>query len=331
MSKTCATVMKGQDVEQTARILRSKYDRFVDPIVVSLDMTKLDACTGLQHLRYQYSVYKAVYPGDSTFAWMLKTMLKYVAVAYCPDGIVRLRTAARKASGDVDTSLGNVINVLRVFYKIVQRLKIRIELANNGDDNLVFLERSDFSLLKTYLQFAFIEAGFILKIEGVYAEFEDIIFCQHTPVLIGGVWRMVREVRTVISKDTMCLVHCPTEQLYRKWLAAVASAGMHLCDGVPVLESFYRCLRRNGSTCTDRFFRHVMQRTHFVQRATIRHETVTDEARVSFHASSGLLPDEQLQLEWFFDRFVIDKWQDEIIEQNMLPQNQGWHLDILQN
>jgi hypothetical protein len=74
-----------------------------------------------------------------------------------------------------------------------------------------------------------------------------------------------------------------------------------------------------------------MQRTHFVQRATIRHETVTDEARVSFHASSGLLPDEQLQLEWFFDRFVIDKWQDEIIEQNMLPQNQGWHLDILQN
>lgn len=328
-SCTHYTVMKGLDVDARAKIMHAKWSRFNDPVAISLDATKLDSSIREPHLRYEHSFYRGVYPWSRSLRLMLRWMLVHNCVAYAPDGMVRLRCPGRRASGDVTTSLGNVIIMTSIIWVLAKQLDIVIELSDDGDDAVVMMERCDLDLFQGRVVDHFLEAGLTLKIEQTTDVFEEIVFCQHNIVCVDGEWRMVREVRKVVQKDVICLVDCPKEKVFRAWLGAVSLAGLHLCDGVPVLNSFYRMLARNGRPPSDKFFTHVMQHTFFLTRKHKRISRITPETRLSFYIATGLTPDVQEELECWFDGVVIEELGDHGIDLDLMPVYQGGHLELL--
>lgn len=328
-SCTDHTVMKGLNVDTRAAIMRKKWDSFDDPIYLSLDATKLDASIGVSHLKYEHSFYVGVYPWSRSLRTLLCWMRVHNCVAYAPDGMVLLNCPARRASGDVTTSLGNVIIMTSIIWALVDELRMRVEVSDDGDDAGVMMERCDFNRFRGRIVDHFLDAGLTLKIEQTTDVFEEIVFCQHNVVCVDGEWRMVREVRKVVQKDTICLIDCPKEKVFRAWLGAVSLAGTHLTDGVPVLHSYYRMLARNGRPPSNKFFDHVMQHTFFLTRKRKRVSKITPSTRVSFYLATGLTPDVQEELECWFDGIVFEELGDQGIDQRLLPVYQGGHLELL--
>lgn len=328
-SSTQHTVMKGLNVDERALVLRQKWCRFNEPVAISLDASKLDASIQRQQLLYEHSFYTGVYPWARALRVMLFWMRTHNCVAYAPDGRVRVRCAGRRASGDVTTSLGNVLIMCSCIYALCCELGIELELADDGDDAMVMMEREDLDRFIGRVRPHFRECGITIKVEAICYEFEQMVFCQHNVVNVAGKWRMCREVRKVLAKDTLCLTGCPNEKALRKWIGAVAAAGMHLCDGVPILEAFYAYFRRCGRAPSDRFFQHVMQHTFFARRKVRHRVALTAATRLSFFLATGVMPDAQVAMERWLESLTIEELQENVVDQHLVPIYQGGHLELI--
>lgn len=297
-SRTRATVMKGLDVDQVAETLHDKWNCFNEPVAVGLDATKFDAHVQQTALRYEHSFYTSLYPWSRELRKLLSQQLVCNARAYCKDGRVRLTTTGRRASGDINTSLGNCIIMCALVFCYAFERNIRIELANNGDDCVVIMERNQLHDFTSGLESWFLTKGFRMVAEDPVYSMEEIEFCQMHPVLVGAHWRMVRNPTACIGKDLICLTSCPNALSFRRWLGVVGLGGAHLCDGVPVLQTFYDCVQRWGVSPREKFFTHTMNHTYFMQRKrTARVSSVTIAARASFYFATGILPDAQVAIE----------------------------------
>jgi hypothetical protein len=139
--------------------------------------------------------------------------------------------------------------------------------------------------------------------EPVY-EFEEVEFCQSKPVQVGGVYRMVRNPTTLITKASMCVRPCSSINLLKKWVMAVGVCEGSLSGGVPVLDAFARALRRNGKKCSAKMVKVVKGGTS--RTITYTHTGGIDaETRHSFYIAWGISPAEQLALERHYDNWCL--------------------------
>ena len=159
--------------------------------------------------------------------------------------------------------------------------------------------------LLDYVDVFFSRLGFRMTTEQPVRVFEEIEFCQSHPVLCGGFWTMVRDVRTCLKKDPMCLLPMPNNKVWRKWLGAVGECGMATVPGCPVLQSFYGCFKRNGTSYSEGFKTHLFKNTSMLERMVEGETEVDDESRASFYRAFKITPDMQIALEHYYDNFVI--------------------------
>ncbi len=125
---------------------------------------------------------------------------------------------------------------------------------------------------------------------------------------------MVRDVRTCLKKDPMCLIPIQNDKVWRKWLGAVGECGLATVPGCPVLQSFYGAFERSGEKARGKFKQHIFKNTSMLERGCGAREDVTDEARASFHAAFDITPDYQLALEAYFDAMSITGLTDQTRE-----------------
>lgn len=311
---TPATVIKGFNADVSAKILRAKWDRFVDPVAIGLDAEKFDMHVSVVALLYEHSFYLWLYSHCPFLARLLKLQLRNTGTAWLRDGKVKFSINGSRSSGDINTSLGNCILMCALVYAYSSWLDVTVELANNGDDCVVFMERCDADKFRAALSSWFAVRGFKLTLEPTVDIFEQVEFCQTRPVLVAGRWRMVRNLRTSLMKDAMCLVSVPNQKTYRKWLYAVGECGSILCSGVPVLSAYYEMLKRHGMKCTDAFRDEVFRNRSQLQLSTgVASAPLTDSARVSFYYAFGVVPDAQVILERELARMRIEQIGNDII------------------
>lgn len=310
-ARTRHTVIKGLNVFQQAEVLREKWQTFKDPVALGLDATKFDMHVGIDALNFEHSVYTSSFMRKEHIR-ELKTLLGMQlhnrGKAYCCDGVVDFRVLGTRCSGDLNTSLGNCLIMCALLYDMCKQLGVDAELANNGDDCVLFMEREDLSKVLAYVPTYFENHGFRMTVEEPVYDFERVEFCQSRPVKLAKGWAMVRNVRTCLQKDPMCLIPIQNDKVWRKWLAAVGECGLSLVPGCPVLQSFYECFRRNGSTANSKFKAHVFKNTSMLERGqglSAAIDTITDDARASFYRSTGITPDYQIALEEYYDRLSI--------------------------
>jgi hypothetical protein len=308
------TVIKGMNVVETASALRDKWNQFKDPVGVSLDARKYDAHIGVEALRWEHGFYTGVFDSSDELRRILGWQLKNKGVGYCRDGKVHARFPGKRCSGDLNTSLGNTIIMCGLVDSLVRSLQITSELADNGDDCIVMMERENVERFVSAVPGHFAKYGFRMTVEPTVDVFERIEFCQSHPVFDGEVYRMVRNPLTCMTKDPMCLFSFSTERPLRKWRWAVGSCGRALVPGIPVMDSFYNCMTRGGLECRKSFTTTIFRNTSMEERSSgldAVHRAITACARCSFAVAFGIDPSMQVALERYYDGLVLS---DKIVE-----------------
>jgi len=298
--RTRATVIKGFDADVSAEILFDKWNQFARPVAIGLDARKFDMHVSIPALEYEHSFYN--------FYWRVKELARYLrwqlvnkGKARLDDGYVQYLMYGTRSSGDVNTSLGNCILMCAMIWCFAAEHGIRIELANNGDDCVVFMEQEDLAVFQGIEGWMW-KNGFEMTIEEPYYHFEDVEFCQTHPVKLSTGWRMIRNVSTCFIKDAICLRPMANMQAYRKWLYAVGRAGTSLNSGVPVLEEYYKMFTRNGIR-SDKF-QDLVSRYRFAGSSK-KPAVINDEVRANFYLTTHITPDEQLAMENSLREFTI--------------------------
>jgi len=150
--------------------------------------------------------------------------------------------------------------------------------------------------------------GFRMTVEDPVYEFEKVEFCQSRPVELKTGWAMVRNVRTCLKKDPMCLISVQNNKVWRKWLGAVGECGLASVPGCPVLQSFYGAFKRAGVKATSRFKEGLFKNTGVLERCNGVDQVdseITDNARASFFRATGITPDYQIALEAYYEKIEI--------------------------
>lgn len=307
-----ATVFKGMNALRSGRVMREKWDMFVDPVAVGLDARRFDQHVSVDALKWEHSVYLLCFrlaKYKRGLAHLLRQQLYNNCSGYTPDGKLKYKTDGGRMSGDINTSLGNCLLMCCLIHAYALSIGVKIQLANNGDDCVVFMSRRDLTRFMVGLDAWFEQMGFSMSVEDPCFEFEQIEFCQTHPVFVGplaGDYLMVRHPRKAIAKDTMCIHAYQSNRIYLGWLYAVGVGGLSMTGGVPVFQDFYRSYMQSGlyhvSAVTDQSWG-VRQLALGMERG---YAPVEPSTRASFYWAFGVTPDEQLVLEDFYSNIRLN-------------------------
>lgn len=324
---TRATVIKGFNADDSACVLRQKWDRFADPVAVGLDASKFDMHVSVPALKYEHSFYTSLFPRSKELRWLLKMQLRNKGVARAIDGTVKFSMEGTRCSGDLNTSLGNCIIMCALIWVYAQERCVDVELANNGDDCVVFMERADEDKFSRGLREWFVGKGFAMAVEPTVDEFEQVEFCQSKPVELSTGWRMVRNLSACLNKDPMCLLSIPNDKVFRKWLAAIGVCGSRLASGVPVLSAFYNIFSRAGTSCSEGMMKEVFKnRSQLFLAQGLSSAEIDARSRVSFYYAFGVLPDTQIAIEQFYHQCEVGQLDHRAIDREWLVVSPGINI-----
>jgi hypothetical protein len=118
---------------------------------------------------------------------------------------------------------------------------------------------------------------------------------------------MVRNIDTAREKDSMSVIPLSNEKAYRKWLYAVGECGLALCSGVPIMQAMYRCYMRNGKP-SNMGNSVAMQSGARILALGLESKTckVSDQARCDVMGAWKYTPDEQIEMEKYYDSLVLN-------------------------
>lgn len=299
------TILKGYNASQVGAHMAAKWHRFKDPVAIGLDASRFDQHVSLEALEWEHACYRAYFQGDDakTLDRLLSMQLETKVFARCPEGTVKYKVTGMRFSGDMNTGLGNCLLMSGMVWCWAHKQGVDCELANNGDDCVVFMERTDLAKWHNAgMKIWFRSLGFTMKVEEPVYVLEKVEFCQSFPLQIGGSWLMVRKHRHALAKDCISIKPLDNPGVFDKWRHAIGEAGLSLTGGVPVQQSFYAAMKRgvkgkalkNDLTLDTGFMR-------FAQGMDRKTTHITAESRVSYWLAFNVTPDEQEALEAYYD------------------------------
>jgi len=303
------TVIKGFNSYEVASILRKKWLRFPEPVAIGLDASRFDQHVSVDALTWEHQVYLDCFPlkrHKRKLAQLLKYQLNNHCVGYTPNGKVKYKIQGTRMSGDMNTSLGNCLLMCSMIKAYSECCRVDIELANNGDDCVVFMDKKNLERFSAGLYDWFLNMGFDMKVEEPVYCFERVEFCQTRPIFDGNRWLMCRNLEAVFSKDTTFLQPYQSKKQIANWLYAVGQGGLRLTGGLPVFQNFYRAYLKYGKPGLiprDYMSWYMRKMLNGMDRDF---GPVTPEARESFYLGFGICPEEQLILEHQIDQWKFD-------------------------
>lgn len=316
------TVFKGLNGVERGRALWAKWMEFDDPVAVGLDASRFDQHVSVDALRWEHKMYLNCYadPTDrARLAELLSWQVHNAGIGRAWDGVVKYAVDGCRMSGDMNTALGNCLLMCCLVWTWCQMVQVRVELANDGDDCVVIMEKKDLTRFHGGFQEWFRSMGFTMKVEDPVDWFEQIEFCQSHPVFTARGPVMVRDPRRAMAKDLHSVLPLDQVNMAQGLCTAMGEGGVALCAGVPVCEKFYRSLVRLGAG--RKIGRHPAMETGFsrlcsgIERAEV---PITEAARVSFWRAFGILPSEQILLESQLEAWQVD-WRVERRENTSDP------------
>lgn len=296
------TIMKGLNAEECANVLRSKWDAYCDPVAVGLDASRFDQHVSRQALEWEHEIYRHCFPNNKHKQQLMKLLqCQYLNHCYgqTNDGELEYVVEGTRMSGDINTSMGNCLLMCSMIYSYLHSIGVDAKLANNGDDCVLFLEKSDLSKLDGLYDW-FIRIGFNMAIELPVDEFEKLEFCQTKPVFDGETWIMCRKP-SAIAKDSVLLHPWDdnNNKYFLSWLESVGTGGLRLAGRLPIFQEFYRLYQRSGIKAK---YHHQLgyNMTDALEGMKRDYGEISPVCRASFYSAFDITPDEQLCLEQFY-------------------------------
>jgi hypothetical protein len=273
-----------------------------------LDVSRFDQHVNLDALTWETDIYHWFFPQDRRFRWMLDKLLHNRGFCRTRDGDIEYRLDGKRMSGDMSTALGNVLLMCAILVSFLDRTLGRESwrIFDDGDDCCLLLEEDKVDVVRAGITEWFKSCGFKLKIEQVTDVFEQIQFCQSSPVFDGEKWRMVRDPRVVLEKDINTVRMFRTRDEWIEMCQAIAGCGMSLAGDIPVYCSFYRMLGVHG------YMKRESPETgadYLALGLEMKFSQPTDEARLSFYRAFDITPHEQILLEDYYSGITVS-WSD---------------------
>lgn len=339
--KQRSVVIKGMDAMETADVLGELWNGYSDPVGVGGDASKFDMHVSREALYYEHLFYILPYvktvsaarslydrviqearytmsyqTDEENLCWLLSQQLDNTGTAYFDDGKLKFSMRGTRASGDLNTSLGNCLLMCALTYTWSRRTGVSMSLANNGDDCVYIMERSSDDKWRDGVVEYFADKGFRMVLEDTVDEFSQVEFCQSNPINTFEGMKMVRKPSTLVTKASMCLLPINNLKGLRRWMMAVGVAEGSLNRGVPVLQSFANAYRRNGLRCSQALISRAYYGTTrgYHMDRVVRQDPVTDEARLSFYVAWGVPPHEQVLLEEYYDSWQVGKELGRVVQ-----------------
>lgn len=306
-------VAKGLTAEGTAQLLKTKWDRFRKPVAIGLDAEKFDKHINADLLSFEHSIYVNMFSGPDRkelaklLGWQ-GTRRDNKCRGRCPDGIVKYSVRGTRMSGDMNTATGNCLLMCAMVWSYMQLKNVAYDLIDNGDDCVLIFEEEHMDVVTHGMKEWFQQLGIRLTAEPPVRQFEQITFCQSSPIWNGRSYVMVRDANMARAKDACTLVPWDTESRFRKWCWVVGMAGLALCSGVPVYQEYYSMYVRCG--IPSRMAQDPNFDTGLVYAAKGMHpdyRPITDQARASYFLATGITVPMQLELEQFYAQHAL-KW-----------------------
>lgn len=293
------TVFKGMNALEQGRRLRSKWDKYEDPVFVGGDIHRFDQHVQEPWLRWEHKQYGGYYSGIDRhrlfmlLAWQLLNR----GVARVNEGIVRYVVEGCRMSGDMNTALGNCLIVCALVWTYQRERGIeKASWVDNGDDWGVILERRDLAKLLDQCAEWFLEWGFIVALEEPVDVFERIEFCQCRPVWTPDGYIMVRNPVDAVDKDLVSFNNINNEAAWRQACQSIGVCGLHLAGHIPIFSQLYRKLAKigKGATVLEPEITGMWWLARGLDNSS---KPVHPRTRDSFHTAYGITPDAQAAME----------------------------------
>lgn len=299
LPSTGRIVASGLNNVEVANLIHKKYSTFDNCVVMECDAKAFEAHITQSHLDLEHSIYRAAYPKDKHLAWMLRQQTKLCGTLPC--GAVFSRPGGR-ASGDVNTSVGNTMHMVVAISSSLAQYGAKFDVLVNGDNALVFLEKSDVDrVIKDFVADSYAATGFMMVLERPVQYMEHIRFGRSAPVQVTpNSWTMVRELDNIMSNAFSSYKHLRNEKFMGRWLKAVSSCELSLSKGLPMIQA------RMLKVLSKHQHRHVPKDLNFLEKYKMRGATLVNEsfqaevhpiARASFELAFGFTPAEQILFE----------------------------------
>jgi hypothetical protein len=296
------TVMKGLNASERGRAILKVWNSFEKPVAVGADASRFDEHVKAGLLLMEHSVYKAIFR-SKRLARLLSWQINNRGFARCADGDIKYKVWGSRMSGDMNTSLGNVLLMSLMMHAYAQTKSFDIALINDGDDCVLVCE-SRFADQLGDMSDWFRQLGMVMVTEEPVYELEKLVFCQAQPVWVDGVYRMVRDPRVCLDKDLVTLRPIRSEKDWRYHRRAIAQCGLALAGDMPVYGEFYSALLRGTShldsiSCRGGARQDVLDSgvSYLAQRMVTRYSGPSAASRVSFWKAFGITPDMQESIE----------------------------------
>jgi len=301
------TVFKGMNALEQGKRFKLIWDRFRDPVALSIDAKRFDQHVAREMLKYEHGIYDLAYR-DAFLRLLLSWQEENHGFARTADGLVKYFISGCRASGDMNTSLGACLIMCNVVYSYIVSLGLRpgvdVALANNGDDCVLVTERAYLARVSDPLPAWFLQAGFTMVCEDPVDELEKVEFCKSHPVWTSDGYVMVRKFPSTLSKDiyTTNYSTMSTSGGYDVLRRAISDSGNALAGNIPCYNEFYRMLGRGAENATNKkkkkFVADAITGFDMLARGMLgAGKDVHPKTRVSFWRAFGYLPHEQLALE----------------------------------
>jgi hypothetical protein len=301
------TVLSGYDSFTQGRIIARKWGKFSDPVAIGVDASRFDQHVSESALKWEHSIYNGIF-NCPDLSLSLEHQLVNNVKMFVEDKMLRFKVRGHRMSGDINTSMGNKLIMCGMMHAYFKELGVKAELCNNGDDCVIICERVDEEKFAGMHQH-FLRYGFNMVTEAPVYKLEELEFCQSKPVCVNGKYRMVRRP-DCISKDSHTLLSMLGPEDVKSYMSAVAQCGLVLNAGVPVLESFYKCLYRSSGykKVSEAYIKNVISygtEERLMGRRAHKPEPITLGTRMSYWESHGVDPRIQQIVERYYDNLTV--------------------------
>jgi hypothetical protein len=300
---TEVTIFKGLNAFQQGQCFAQKWAQYTDPVAIGLDAIRQDQHMSPAMLLYMAMVYQWYY-NSPELAQLLEWQRVIKGVMRDATGTLKYKKIGGGASGDMDTSLRSCIVSVAIVGAFMFPTKLKFSLANNGDDNVIIMERADMGVVDGLPAFS-AECGFPLTTDPPVYQLEHIEFCKTRPVFDGQHWCMVRDPRVCLSKDLTSVKPFHNEKAWNTLRNSVGLCGQSLAGHMPIYTEFYKMLCRNAGTRVDKDA--TESGFTMLARGMRNDGVVTSQARVSFWQAFQITPAEQVALEAYYASVDL-KW-----------------------
>jgi len=307
-----ATIMKCYNALEIGNIIAEKWYKFKDPVGIGADATKFDMHVSASMLAIEHELYNMIF-NSPELARLLRDQRRTTGYATAPDGTLKYTVNGCRCSGDLNTSLGNCIIMCAMMWTWAKKCGVKVELINNGDDCMIFMERSDLEKFRHGALDFFTACGFRMVFEEPVYELPKVEFCQSRPIRTRDGVLMVRNIPTVLSKDTMTTLDLTDRATREQWFYAIGDCGLSMYGDIPVLREFYNTFSRFGRYCDYRKQRHFQVSGRHYESRGMHKKYSTDiiaETVFDIWVAWGITPHEQAVLEEHYHRVDLSCMQN---------------------